>query len=520
MKKRLRSTSSTLVLLGTIVFGTQGMSAIYQPGPTPADLIQAILDALNTSEDDTVDLQGRVYRFLAGCATTHGGMEDTCGDDYTALPVIDGGNGKLVIINGTIERSSTSLNLFRLIEVGTMPQGDLTLVNISLRNGYAPEVVVNNLSSLKKKDDLRIFASMEDGNGGAIRNAGSLKLINTNISNSTAELSGGGIYNDTGANLSIQSSNISTNLSLMSDPEGTDLGGGGIYNDGTILTISNTTIARNISKAHGGGINNHGILNHLFRSVIFNNSACDVDIPGAECPDADQDPASGNGGGIYNDSDSTVLQITNCTISDNTALMGGGIYNDATNFGEGLSIFNADVPDQDDGVYIYNTTISANNASFQGGGIYNSDNTSSEEGPATINTLVSTIVAGNTDFRSINDLSDPAPDIYDGNYLDGDQSFDFVFEEYNLIGEDSGNFFADVMNHDIVGDNVNPVNPALGPLQDNGGFTFTMELLPLSPAINQGLNPYSLDYDQRASPYRRVKCSRPDIGAFERQTCF
>jgi hypothetical protein len=58
-------------------------------------------------------------------------------------------------------------------------------------------------------------------------------------------------------------------------------------------------------------------------------------------------------------------------------------------------------------------------------------------------------------------------------------------------------------------------DPMLGPLQDNGGATFTHALLPGSPAIDAGSNPAALDFDQRGSGFPRVAGASADIGAFE-----
>jgi hypothetical protein len=59
----------------------------------------------------------------------------------------------------------------------------------------------------------------------------------------------------------------------------------------------------------------------------------------------------------------------------------------------------------------------------------------------------------------------------------------------------------------------------LGPLQDNGGPTFTHELLTGSPAIQAGDPDFTPppDYDQRGSGFPRVVNNRIDIGAFEVQ---
>jgi hypothetical protein len=74
-----------------------------------------------------------------------------------------------------------------------------------------------------------------------------------------------------------------------------------------------------------------------------------------------------------------------------------------------------------------------------------------------------------------------------------------------------------------TGDQIN-TDPLLGPLQDNGGATFTHALLAGSPAIDAGdpsFDPYAFDppllYDQRGTPYARVANNRIDVGAFEAQ---
>jgi hypothetical protein len=62
--------------------------------------------------------------------------------------------------------------------------------------------------------------------------------------------------------------------------------------------------------------------------------------------------------------------------------------------------------------------------------------------------------------------------------------------------------------------NLVGLDPKLGPLQDNGGPTPTMALLPGSPAINAGSNPLNLTADQRGYTPRAAG-GAPDIGAFE-----
>jgi len=84
---------------------------------------------------------------------------------------------------------------------------------------------------------------------------------------------------------------------------------------------------------------------------------------------------------------------------------------------------------------------------------------------------------------------------------------------YN-ISSDNGNGFLNG-----PGDQVN-TDPLLGPLQDNGGPTFTHALLPGSPAINAGNPAFTPPpfFDQRGPGFDRVVSGRVDIGSFEVQS--
>jgi hypothetical protein len=84
---------------------------------------------------------------------------------------------------------------------------------------------------------------------------------------------------------------------------------------------------------------------------------------------------------------------------------------------------------------------------------------------------------------------------------------------YNVSSDDGNGYLSG------PGDQIN-TDPLLGPLQDNGGPTFTHELLPGSPAINAG-DPNFVgppDYDQRGPDYVRVRGGRIDVGSFEVQS--
>ena len=245
--------------------------------------------------------------------------------------------------------------------------------------------------------------------------------------------------------------------------------GGGIYNNARLtinastITGNNSFISRNLCCGYGGGIfNDHN------GTLTINNSTISANTAGSRCGLFN---CPGNGGGIEN---LGRLVINNSTISGNYAYgvqasiysRGGGIEN----FGGTLSISNS--------------TISGNSGA-NGGGIYG------------IGFFQNTIVANNS---------------LQNCYNQGGSS------GYNLSSDGSCNF------HN-TGD-MNNTNPELGPLQNNGGPTDTMALLPGSPAIDAG-NPSGctdgqgnlLKTDQRGMPRPDREDTRGcDIGAYESQS--
>jgi hypothetical protein len=89
--------------------------------------------------------------------------------------------------------------------------------------------------------------------------------------------------------------------------------------------------------------------------------------------------------------------------------------------------------------------------------------------------------------------------------------------DHDLIGDASGSTgITNGVSGNLVGGNGNPViDPCLGPLQNNGGPTQTMALLPGSPAIGQADNPFAPKTDQRGKVRLDRHGEPTDIGAFE-----
>jgi predicted outer membrane repeat protein len=250
--------------------------------------------------------------------------------------------------------------------------------------------------------------------------------------------------------------------------------GGGIYNDHATLTVSNCTISGNAAvPGTGGGIYNNAGTLAVNSTTLSGNSAWPG---GGICNDAGgtlritDSTLSGNsdngynfGGGILNIG---ILTITNSTFSGNSADAGGGIYNWS---GAMLTITNS--------------TFSGNSAVHDGGAIYNGG----------------TLKIGNT----ILNAGSSGANIYNVDQLGTVTSLG-----YNLSSDNAGGYLA------ATGDGIN-TDPRLGPLQNNGGATFTHLPASDSPVID-GADP-TLGMDQRGAGFQRVVNGRVDIGAVEVQ---
>ena len=368
---------------------------------------------------------------------------------------------------------------------------------------------------------------------------------------------GAGIYNDH-ATLTVDDCVISGNLATS---------GAGIYNDAynpgktgdnAVLTVNNSIFSANVSSSGGGGI--YSFVFHRGEAVLtINNSAftgnsagndssgggignASFDVPTQARATLTNCIFSGNsagfeGGGIFNyglGKGLSTIQVDSSTLSENSAEQGGGICNNSDGLGfAAIDIDNSSVTGNSatDGggvcnfgfsgnaeLRISNSTLS-NNSSQTGGGIGNE----STDGIADLNISGSTF-SGNsaTDFgASIYNNHVFTPALYIINTIlnagaSGANIYNVngrvVSQGYNLSSDDGAGYLTG------PGDQIN-TDPLLGPLQDNGGPTFTHQLLNGSPAINGGdpsFTPPPL-YDQRGPGFDRVANDRLDIGSFEVQ---
>jgi len=266
------------------------------------------------------------------------------------------------------------------------------------------------------------------------------------------------------------------------------INGGGIDNHGT-LTVDHSSVSGNQATApgEGGGLSNAGQLTVVDSTIGPNNSAQ-------------------GGGGLVN---LTTLTLDRSTVYGNSAQTGAGIVNghgaDLTVINSTLSQNTADTTGGNGGAIenhgtanVYNSTIVFNsadtdpNTSTAAGGIWNLD---------TFN-LRNTLVAGN-----YHDSSFDAADCTGTVNSYGRNLFGTLTPCTVVTG--SGTW--DALNSLFL----------IGPLQDNGGPTWTHALLAGSNAIDGGdpvqgcvdNNSVPLATDQRGFP--RVVGASCDIGAFE-----
>jgi hypothetical protein len=365
----------------------------------------------------------------------------------------------------------------------------------------APDKTVT-ISGLNIRNGLASGFYPDNAGGGICNDHGTLTINNTTLNGNSAR-QGGGIFN----NGDVGSATVAINNSTLSDNSATGGGGGGIYNysqlDGSAtVTINNSTLSDNSATGAGGGIENFTYLDGS-TTITINNTT----LIGNAAPD---------GGGIYTLGlgSATVVTINNSTLSDNSAThFGGGIW--AVDAGSAI-------------LTIKDSTLSGNSAGYYGGGIsYRAD-----AGSATLTINHSTLngnsaglyygssihhgSSGGIATLTISNTILKTGALGENFFVENPSTFTSL--GYNLSSDAAGGNATTgpggLLNQ--TGD-IRNTDPMLGPLQDNGGPTFTHELLSGSPAIDAGDPNFTPppDYDQRGPGFDRVVNDRIDIGAFE-----
>jgi predicted outer membrane repeat protein len=447
---------------------------------------------------------------VSGTAIAGGGIYNhgtltvtTCAFNDNVATVYGGGGIFNDSGNATVQHSTLSNNLATSGGGGAIftNQGALLIQNSTLFDNSAINGgAVQNSSSALTATNISLFYNSAASYGGAIYNSqGTLLLQGSTIYSNTAPDGGG-----------LSSYNSTTNVQNSSFISNSASGGGGIYYDvGTLIvqgstvrgnsanrgggiyvglygvvTVTESTFSDNSTLGYGGGVFSYGRLAIQNSSFSDNSAAADG---GAICnvgpmtmlnSTVFDNSASNNGGGIFTNSED--MTVRNSTFMGNSAAnSGGGIYshdqlpiwnstflsNTAKNFGGGIF--------GDWHTMMWNNTLSGNSAT-SGGGIRASGVLELH------NTIIANSPAGG-DCINVGSI---------------------VYNDRNLI-------------EDSTCDPAFNGDPVLGSLHDNGGSTWTMALLPGSPAIDAGDDGTCIPTDQRG--VSRPQGSRCDIGAYESQ---
>lgn len=386
------------------------------------------------------------------------------------VTVIDGGGRDTVILTE---------------DVVTVMIKDVTIQNGRSLDGGGisnPDGIVTVLNSVIQNNDAVC------GEGGGILNFGTIVLQGVTITGNQAAY-GGGILNDElllGRHITVTQNSAVDNLCA-----GITGYGGGIDNSGTIsltgaflegntavndggavenagvFTVALSLFENNHSQTKGGGLDNVANSQAAVRQSTFRLNEADFGgginnegtmrlMSSAIYSNTAVLSGSSGGGGLRNEMSGS-LMVTNSTISGNTAGEGGGLLNAGTG-----------------ATAVFHSSTLVNNIGVSYGGIYNVTGSVS---------LDNTIVAGQGNGRDCGGSITS-----NGSNLDSDDSC--------LLG---------------MADLKGVSQPFIGPLQDNGGPTWTHALLIGSPAIDASA--VCEPTDQRGVP--RPVGSACDIGAYE-----
>lgn len=424
----------------------------------PGSLRDALAAANNGDTIDATGLAGAILLTSGELQITH------------SVTIIGPGPGNLAI-NGT--------DTFRVLE------------------NFVSNVIISGVTITQG------FAADNNG-GGGILNHGGLTLSDSIVTHCATprhnNQEGGGIFNGGGAALTLTGSTVTGNRAGCA--------GGGIYSTNAQLTVTNSTISSNGAcgcglalhcSGSGGGISCSGGTLEVTNTMISGNHA-------------------GGGGGIS--CDSVTVTVSNSTLSGNVGECGGG----GISSGNGqLTVINSTISGNGSGgdcergfggginsyaenLTVRNCTISGNSTNTGSGGIATGGNL------IVTNSTFSDNSGGIYIFQGVAQIGDTV--LNAGEFL-------AIYNEggivtslgYNLASDDGGGVLIG------PGDQIN-TDPVLGPLQDNGGSTFTHALLPGSPALNAGDPKFTPPpfFDQRGPGFDRVVNGRVDIGSFEVQT--
>ena len=433
----------------------------------------------------------------------------------TSSPGVGGGiynRGVLVIKEGSRVEGNNGGGIWNVTEVGTDSKAKLTVndshihANVSSEHVggggiYAEfaEVVVSGGSISHNL----VSSNTESLNGAGIySNNSAVTLVGTVVNNHTIDVGGGaGIYNEgLDARLHIINSTIDSNTG-----ESLSTGSGVCNNNGTVeifgSTFANNVLSDAIGDSTGrlGGAVGHYSGNYALVDATsgfttltspITNSATTLEVNHVAAIARFTLPFD-----IWVDSEQMTVTGIDTSASPVTHTL--TVQRGRNGSLEASHSVNARIYGVGGSLTISNSTFSANSvfvdgssALAQGGAIYNEiasniretviegctffDN-QVDEGPAIYSASGSVIFIQNSVFARLPNGS-PIPEVF-GNVHSGGSNFvaiaDPIASQFTATGDQSGTV-------------SNPLDPLLGPLQDNGGPTLTHAPLPNSPVLEVG----------------------------------
>jgi predicted outer membrane repeat protein len=447
-------------------------------------------DAVAAAADgDTIDFDASISSITLTDGAMILGAENIIGPGSASLAITTSAPTSYDVFNfqGTGDVTVSGFSLSGN-RIFTANQGKFTMNDVSISNSYG-------------------------GYGGALYAANSSDLVisGCHFEDNTAGTRGGAVYAVSNGSVTVSDTEFLNNATFSSNGSG-----GGIFVGGnsTSFSLEDSDVTGNSSQDGGGlGAVTGGTVT-IADSVISSNTAAgdgggaDIPVSGGQVTidrtTIDGNTSNGYGGGL---SMSRAIVMTNSTVSNNDAgYEGGGVrvvdisqatFNNTTISGNSST-------EDGGGLYFYNvanvtmnqSTIS-NNDAIKGGGIASFNN-----GAAVVE-LSGTIVSGN--------IASIVSDLYGFSSTSVSLNSD-----HSILGLVSRG-----INVTDLGGTINSTTPGVLALANNGGPTMTMALDPTSVAIDAGPDPVAKfagnEFDQRGTPFVRVSGSSVDIGAFELQ---
>jgi hypothetical protein len=431
----------------------------------------------------------RVFHLLAGASLTVEGVTVRNGS-------VSGLGGGIFSDQGilTVDQSIVAENIAETGGGIAVDNGQLSVTNSEITNNDA------------------LGGPSVDGRGGGISAVIASPIVVTDsiISGNEARGGeganglGGGIYSKTGTWNVFTGNQVSNNDAVGGNDAGAGAGagrGGGIYSETSTWTVfSTSTASLNVAQGgssdlatggpgDGGGIySSTGETWSITRSTFNDNQAVG----------GNGEPVSGTGGQARGGAaviDTSSWTVQNSTFSFNSATggAGGGLGGNGT--GGAIELFNA-------GLVISYSTIADNSANAGApGGSGSAGGVNAAFGGVT---TTANIFAKNSASTAANDIL--------GN---------FASIGYNFVGDSTtANWIPVPGTGDQLGTTAAPLDPKLGPLDDNGGPTFTRALTVGSTAIDaaEASPAISVPTDQRGVERPdgdNAIVGTADIGAYE-----